>query len=72
MYGCSYRVSLIDSSQLNCSPLINTSPAASLGIKEGEAHIIRNAGGSALALFHTAAVPKSLISPSGGMPYDQS
>lgn len=65
MHGCSYRVSWIDLSHLSCSFLIDTSPAASLGIKEGEAHIIRNAGGSALASFNTA-VKKSLISLQAG------
>ena len=44
LYGCSPRVSVPGRSCLNVEPP-SRSPAAHLGLKEGDAHVIRNAGG---------------------------
>jgi hypothetical protein len=53
LYGRSYRVSLpsaitlTESRDVDIGRTLSISPAAALGIKEGDAHIVRNAGGLA-------------------------
>ena len=66
MYGCSYRVCDLLSSQGYFRTLTETcfSPAAHLQINLGEAHVIRNAGGSAyveLAPFKDVFLSPNII-----------
>lgn len=41
--------------------LINTDPARALGLEEGDAHVIRNAGGRAIDAIRSLVISQQLL-----------
>ncbi len=61
MHGCKARYALLLQRPSRAQALIRIDPAKMLGLEEGDAHVIRNAGGRTIEALRSVTISQQLL-----------